>query len=366
MRILAGLEKGDDMATIRQMLDCITPRSAFSITLVTFMVLFLIVVFFVHDIQLVSLNAELDDGSGLLADRALMPRSVSTERPEDDIVFNTDFTLQENEFEMYPIASEDNFVAPANPDNIGNFIAKLDPSLSVPVEPSGRYSSSNSTLPAGVSPGYVALLSRASDCRWIEDAKSLHEGAQFKVGQTLNIATGLAEIVFGCGATAIVQGPAVLELESNKSGALRLGKLTANVPDHVKGFTVHTPTVHLVSLCRQESKGVAKLTTAADCQWAEGNMAVQEGSRLLPGQEVKLADGLAEITFTSGAKVILQGPANLEITSSKSAILHGGRMTADVPDDLEGFIINTKLAEILSLPAEVGTPKEPPTGAVKQ
>jgi hypothetical protein len=67
---------------------------------------------------------------------------------------------------------------------------------------------------------------------------------------------------------------------------------------------------------------------------------------------VKLLDGLAEITFASGAKVILEGPANFEIESNKTAILHSGRLTADVPDDLEGFKIRTPTVEILSLASE--------------
>ena len=204
-----------------------------------------------------------------------------------------------------------------------------------------------------MSPGYVARLSRTCDCCWAENTKSPKEGAQFKVGQTLHIAAGLVEIVFGCGATAVVEGPAVLELQSNKSSALHAGKLTAHVPDDLEGFTVQTPVVQVVSLCQPpQPKGVAKLTSTADCLWADGNAVTKEGASLLPGQTVKLTSGLAEITFASGAKVILQGPASLEIESSKTATLHNGRMTADVPDDLAGFRIRTSAAEILSLPVE--------------
>ena len=201
-------------------------------------------------------------------------------------------------------------------------------------------------------PGYVARLSRTCDCCWAENTKGPQEGAQFKVGQTLHIAAGLVEIVFGCGATAIVEGPAVLELQSNKTSALHAGKLTAHVPDDLEGFTVHTPVVQVVSLCQPQLKGAAKLTAAADCLWAEGSAVTKEGACLLPGQAVKLTAGLAEITFASGAKVILQGPASLEIESSKAATLRNGRMTADVPDDLAGFRIRTSAAEILSLPVE--------------
>ena len=126
--------------------------------------------------------------------------------------------------------------------------SSVDPARSIPVQPSERYSS-NSTAAPRVSPGYVARLSHTCDCCWAENTKSPEEGAQFKVGQTLHIAAGLVEIVFGCGATAIVEGPAVLELQSNKSSALHIGKLTAHVPDDLEGFTVHTPVAQVVSLC---------------------------------------------------------------------------------------------------------------------
>jgi len=111
------------------------------------------------------------------------------------------------------------------------------------------------------------------------------------VGQTLNVTAGLVEIAFACGAKAILEGPAVLELQSEKSGALRTGRLTADVPDEVEGFTVHTPVAQIVSLCALECKTVAKLTSTADCRWAEGNAVSKEGAGLKPGQAVKLLEG---------------------------------------------------------------------------
>ena len=39
-----------------------------------------------------------------------------------------------------------------------------------------------------------------------------------------------------------------MELQSNKSSSLHIGKLTAHVPDDLEGFTVNTPVVQVVSL----------------------------------------------------------------------------------------------------------------------
>jgi hypothetical protein len=230
--------------------------------------------------------------------------------------------------------------------------APAAPASSARVKPSERYAMNRGSATPQVAPGYVARLTRTCDCRWAKDAEAPRDGAQLRVGQTLNVATGLAEIAFACGAKAILEGPAVLELQSAKSSALHTGRLTADVPDEVEGFTVHTPVAQVVSLCALETKPVARLTSIADCRWANGTAATKQGSALKSGQSLKLAEGLAEITFACGAKVILQGPAVLEIESAKTAILHSGKLTADVPDDLEGFKIRTAVVEVISLPTD--------------
>ena len=335
------------MNMAERVLDRITPRSALGLSVLTISIIILILGFLIQDIHVGSLDNEADDESEAVATQTVLPPADASLHLRSGESDRTGPAMPSRVAPLAP-SHESDSVAPAGDPSVAS---SIDPAQSVPVRPSERYSS-NPIETLRVSPGYVARLSRTCDCCWAENAKGLQEGAQFKVGQTLHVAAGLAEIVFGCGATAVVEGPAVLELQSNKSSALHAGKLTARVPDDLEGFTVDTPAVQVVSLCQPQLKSVAKLTSAADCLWAEGNAVAKEGAGLLPGQAVKLAAGLAQITFTSGAKVILQGPANLEIESSKAATLHHGRMTADVPDDLAGFRIRTSTAEILSLPAD--------------
>lgn len=207
---------------------------------------------------------------------------------------------------------------------------------------------------SGLLPGCVALLTRTCECRWADDSAAPVRGTQFRVGQILHLTDGLAEIAFSCGAKAILEGPAILELQSEKSSWLRAGRMTANVPDDVQGFMVRTPTVQLVSLSEAAPRIVAEVTATVDCMWAE-DAVLEEGTFLQPGQSLNLLDGLVEVTFASGAKVILQGPANLEIESAKSAILRFGRLTANVPDDLHGFKIRTPTVEIDSVGIEAET-----------
>ena len=225
-------------------------------------------------------------------------------------------------------------------------------SVGTRIEPSDRYALNRGKILPRVAPGYVAQLLKTQNCRWADDAEAPRDGAQLKVGQTLNVAAGLAEIAFACGAKAILEGPAVLELQGEKSSHLRNGRMTADVPDEVEGFTVHTPVAQVVSLCALEPRPVARLTETANCRWASGSDVAKKGTGISPGQRVKLMEGLAEITFACGAKVLLQGPCVLEIETTKTAILHSGKLTADVPDDLEGFKIRTPVVEVVSLPSK--------------
>jgi hypothetical protein len=300
-------------------LERILPQSTFGVTLLTIAIMILVVGFFVRGVQLFSVSGELPEGYVRMAARGQQaPDKQKSARPGK--------------------------------------VAQTDPTTGSRIKLWGPYGENRAEEPAWapgtVAPGYVATLVRTSDCRWAGNDPAPVEGAQFRVGQTLNVAAGLAEIAFACGAKAILQGPAEFVLHSDKSGSLRSGRMTADVPDDVQGFSVLTPTVEIISLSKEEQESVAKLSGTAECLWAKGTSANREGALLKPGQFIKLNGGLAEITFACGAKVILQGPASLEIETDKTAILHSGKLTADVPDDLEGFMIRTPLAQIISLPAE--------------
>ena len=300
------------MERIRRFFDGVVMGSGFGVTLLAITAMILVIGFFAQGIHLAGIDDKPRGESAAAASRRAPSRT-------------------------HAIRSQD-------------IVASDEPASSVGVTPSSRYATNRGAALRPASSGYVAQLIRTCDCRWADDADAPLEGTQLRVGHTLHVAGGLVEIAFACGAKAILQGPAVLELQSEKSGTLHAGRMTADVPDDVEGFTVHTPLAHLVSLGGVKVAPAAKLTATDDCRWAEGNAAIKEGVDLAPGQRLDLLEGLAEITFRCGAKVILQGPARFEIESPKTAILHAGKLTADVPDDLEGFKIRTPAAEVLSLP----------------
>ncbi len=97
---------------------------------------------------------------------------------------------------------------------------------------------------------------------------------------------------------------------------------------------------------------VAWLVNAQDCRWAGQD---QKPSRdMQPGKVLRLERGLAEIEFDRGARVILQGPAGLELISASSVKLHYGTMTARVPIPARGFSVLTLGGNVVDLGTEFG------------
>jgi hypothetical protein len=97
---------------------------------------------------------------------------------------------------------------------------------------------------------------------------------------------------------------------------------------------------------------VAWLVNAQDCRWAGND---QQPSRdMRPGKVLRLERGLAEIEFERGARVILQGPAGIELISAGSVKLCYGSMTARVPARARGFSVLTLGGKVVDLGTEFG------------
>ena len=96
---------------------------------------------------------------------------------------------------------------------------------------------------------------------------------------------------------------------------------------------------------------VAWLVNAHDCQWADD--APLRGD-LRPGRVLAIQRGLAQIRFASGATVVLQGPARLELLGPTSAKLHSGKLTAQVPPAAKGFAILSPQGRVVDLGTEFG------------
>ncbi len=96
---------------------------------------------------------------------------------------------------------------------------------------------------------------------------------------------------------------------------------------------------------------VARLTASKECQWASGS-AFSPGAMLRRGERLELTKGFAEITFDSGAQVVLEGPATLDITSAWDTTLRHGVAKASVPPEAIGFSIANDAVEVVDLGTE--------------
>jgi hypothetical protein len=97
---------------------------------------------------------------------------------------------------------------------------------------------------------------------------------------------------------------------------------------------------------------IAWLVNAQDCRWAGQE---QKPSRdMQAGKILRLERGLAEIEFDQGARVILQGPASLELISASAGLLRYGTLTARVPARARGFTVISPGGKIVDLGTEFG------------
>jgi hypothetical protein len=96
---------------------------------------------------------------------------------------------------------------------------------------------------------------------------------------------------------------------------------------------------------------VAWLVNAQNCQWADGAGPVGD---LRAGTHVKLKRGLAEVHFACGARIVLEGPASLELLSGQSARLLQGKLTARVQKPTAGFEVISPQGKVIDLGTEFG------------
>ncbi|HEY6227282.1 MAG TPA: hypothetical protein VI282_09185, partial [Verrucomicrobiae bacterium] len=101
------------------------------------------------------------------------------------------------------------------------------------------------------------------------------------------------------------------------------------------------------------SKAVAMLSRTADAQWIQGKEIPRLGAPLEPGR-LRLEAGLAEITLYCGARLLLEGPAEVELVSHNNAYCKSGRIVAEIPDQARGFQIKTPHSFLSDMRGSVG------------
>jgi hypothetical protein len=220
------------MMRINQYLQRAVPQSTFSVTMVTISCIILIAAFFIKGI---------DHGSDESRMQEVAMAMVGAQQQEQVKPAGLPDKLSGEPVVDTPVVPKPRYV-PA----------------SMPVNGAPRHAKNHSSL----IPTYVGTLTRTCDCCWAEEGDSPKEGSKVHVGQTLNVTSGLVEIAFSCGAKAVLEGPAILEIQSPKTSDLKVGRITADVPDDLEGFKIKTPTAIITSL-PSDSKSASKSTMNA-------------------------------------------------------------------------------------------------------
>lgn len=105
------------------------------------------------------------------------------------------------------------------------------------------------------------------------------------------------------------------------------------------------------------TNGIATLTRGTGVVWEHETNGMEIGSLLSTGW-LQLKSGAVQIEFESGARVILEGPAALELISPMEARLRFGKLSAHVPEPAHGFTVYTPDVTVTDLGTEFGLDRE--------
>ena len=106
---------------------------------------------------------------------------------------------------------------------------------------------------------------------------------------------------------------------------------------------------------------VGMLLDTEDAIWEDERLGddIAYGTRFEAGQALWLKSGIARIRLQSGAGVVLEGPAKIELRSPLQALLHFGKLAAYVPDEAHGFTVDTLKLRIVDQGTRFGTVVDP-------
>jgi ferric-dicitrate binding protein FerR (iron transport regulator) len=84
----------------------------------------------------------------------------------------------------------------------------------------------------------------------------------------------------------------------------------------------------------------ARVTRVEAVVWTHPQASTRAGDPVA-GQRLNLAGGLAEVTFARGARMLVEGPAELEVRGPQHAFLHQGRAVIRLPVGTRGFVLES-------------------------
>ena len=122
-----------------------------------------------------------------------------------------------------------------------------------------------------------------------------------------------------------------------------------------------TPAKTVVAEREATANGVAMLSRTVDAQFEQQPMI--RGDAIVPGR-IKLAKGLAQIDFFSGATALIEGQCEIEVISAWEARCLSGRVRVHVPPAAKGFMLHAPDMKLEDLGTEFALNVQDNTSAV--
>jgi hypothetical protein len=107
------------------------------------------------------------------------------------------------------------------------------------------------------------------------------------------------------------------------------------------------------SITEPRAAGLAILTRAVDVLWDDGGPEIAAGSVLAEGV-LRFRAGILQLEFYSGATVVLEGPAEIELKTIDRIVCRYGKLRALVPSRAHGFRVDSSSVDLVDLGTEFG------------
>jgi hypothetical protein len=114
---------------------------------------------------------------------------------------------------------------------------------------------------------------------------------------------------------------------------------------------LHEPAPEKIEEFQRDRKdAVAVLSQAADAAWPDG-IPLDVGSPV-PSGRFEIESGLVQLDFLSGANLVVEGPAELDLLSNMLVVCRRGKVRAHIPPQAHGFTIDTPRHRTVDLGTE--------------
>jgi hypothetical protein len=93
-----------------------------------------------------------------------------------------------------------------------------------------------------------AILARVANCIWSSRGEPFRVGQDISAGTTIDLESGLAQLVFDSGAEVVLRGPCQFRVDGSMLCSLARGSVSAEVPPRAAGFTIRGPSAEVIDL----------------------------------------------------------------------------------------------------------------------